>query len=285
MKLLKFEKREFDHESYAYHTIDAMAMERLTSSKSIIDEYGFCGQSVLTEYASGNARTHIKKPSFNSKERLKMARDLAIALSAIHSIDYPNSTNATFAHNDINIANAVEVNGRIKLNDFNIGVLMRWNQTEPCGYPSRFENKMWKSPEDVINASYVDPALSDMYGLGNLLFQIMTTHQPWTHLEPQGPLDKDQVVQRKRQGKLPFIPLEFFESSKTAIQALLYGVLACYRFHPQDRLTSHELAQALETALQWASSRTTTDRSNNNVTRREIAQLFEKQKKKKKSIS
>jgi hypothetical protein len=210
-KLLKF-FREFNHESYMYHQIDAMAMEQLTSNPSIINAYGFCGQSVVTEYASGGARDFVKDPKVSSLQRLTMGRDLAWAFAAIHSTDYANSTNATLAHNDINLANAVVVNGKIKVNDLNLAILLKWNKTKPCGSPGnmqnatlhylriviffyqplpvffvfyapvRFEAKLWKSPEENRNDSYVDPALADVYGLGNLLFQIMTKHQPWVRL-------------------------------------------------------------------------------------------------------
>jgi len=103
--------------------------------------YGYCGQTVVTEYATGSARTFVKDPGFGSVDRLRLGRDLARAFLDVHSIDYPNSTNPTLAHNDINMANAVEVGGRIVLNDFNIAVLMKWNGTQPCGYPVRFECK------------------------------------------------------------------------------------------------------------------------------------------------
>lgn len=268
LKVLKH-SREFDHESFAYHITDAIVMERLTSSPHIINAYGFCGQSVLTEFASGSARKLIKDPKFNSKERLKMGRDLARALTAMHSIDFPNSTNPTLAHNDINIANAVEVDGRIKLNDFNLAVLMRWNDTQPCGYPVRFDRPMWESPEDVRNLTYVDPALGDVYSLGNLLFSVLTTRQPWLHLEPNGPYNKTEVAQMKTQGIMPAIPDKYLESRKMAHHALYFAIQAAYRDDPAERLSSHELAEALGIALNWG-------RDGRRASRTDLAMLFVK---------
>ena len=271
LKLLNFETREFDHESFHYHRVDAMAMERLTSSPYIVNIYGHCGQTVLTEFADGSARTLVKNANFSSYERLRMGRDLARAFAAIHSIDTNSSTNPTLAHNDINMANVVQVNGQLKLNDFNLAVLMKWNATgnKPCGAPIRFEAILWKSPEEVANISYIDPAQADVYGLGSLLFQVMTKHQPWTHLEPDGPLDKKVVLQKKLQGALPFVPEKHAQSKKTSIQALYYATLSCFRPNPQDRLTSHQLARLLDLIYQGVMRK-------REISRDKIQMLFDK---------
>ena len=128
LKLQRYD-RDFTPLSYEHHRVDALAMERLTRSPHIVDIFGYCGMSVLTEYATGSARNFVKNRALRSLDRLEIGRDLAQALADVHGIDYPNSTNVTLVHNDMNMANAVEVNGRLKLNDFNIGVLQRWNTT------------------------------------------------------------------------------------------------------------------------------------------------------------
>jgi hypothetical protein len=272
LKMLKFTSREFDHESFQYHQVDAMAMERLTASPHIVDSYGFCGQSVLTEWAPISARDRVKH-QLTSAERLFMGRELAQALADVHSIDYKNGIdNATLTHNDLNMANVVvSLDGRLKLNDFNIGVLMRWNasQSQPCGYPARFHNPLWKSPEEIRNTSYVNPALSDVYSLGNLLFYIMTKHQPWTHLEPSGAVVAEEVGRRKLKGILPTFPDRFVATNKTATQAMLYAVLSCYRTNPAERLTARELAAAMDIALQWV-------HVGAKAPRRDVMQLFDK---------
>lgn len=249
VKLLRL-SREFDHESFEYHRVDAVVMERLTSSPYVVDVFQHCGQTVYTEFASSSARTHIKDESFGSLDRLRMGRNLARAFAAIHSIDYPKASNATLAHNDINIANAVEIDGQIKLNDFNLAILMRWNKTQPCGAPVRFEAPLWKSPEEVRHASYFNPAQADVYGLGNLLFQVMTKHQPWTHLEPEGKLDQSEVARRKLAGRKPSVPAKYSSANKTAFQALYYATMAAFEPDPVRRLTSDQLAHGLDLVYQ-----------------------------------
>lgn len=116
-------------------------MERLTSSPHVINVFGFCGHSVLTEYADGSrvgelADKSKKKPLV----RLKIARDIALGLADVHGID--GDGNATFVHLDVNPANVVSVGGTLKLNDFNIGIIRRWNTTSntPCGFPAQYPN-------------------------------------------------------------------------------------------------------------------------------------------------
>ena len=118
-------------------------MERLTSSPHVIDVFGFCGHSVLTEYADGPRLGELADKSKSKPlARLKIARDIANGLADVHGIDNKDGNNATFVHLDINPANVVSIGGTLKLNDFNIGIIRRWNTTsqEPCGFPAQYPN-------------------------------------------------------------------------------------------------------------------------------------------------
>ena len=281
LKTLRY-NRDFDEESFSLQQVDNMAMERLTSSPYIANQYGFCGASVLTEFAPNSGRDLIKSKRLKMWQRLQISHDLAAALSDMHSIDYPNATNATLTHNDINIANTIQGdNGRIKFNDFNIGVLMRRNKTRPCGSPVRFQAPLWRAPEEIVvedenttNAKtdptlyYVQPDKSDIYALGNLLFQVLTTHQPWTWLEPHGKLEVEQVIEKKLAGELPYIPSKFHKQNKTSVQAMYYSTLACFARNPADRPTSYQLAEALRKALEWT-------REGANKTKDDVKALFD----------
>jgi hypothetical protein len=63
-----------------------------------------------------------------------------MGLADVHGID--GDGNATFVHLDINPANVVSIGGTLKLNDFNIGIILRWNQTsnQHCGFPAQYPN-------------------------------------------------------------------------------------------------------------------------------------------------
>ena len=97
-------------------------MERLTASPHVINIFGYCGHSVMTEYADGKRLGELAdKAAKKPLARLRIARDIAHGLADLHGID--GDSNATFVHLDVNPANVVSVQGTLKLNDFNIGIL------------------------------------------------------------------------------------------------------------------------------------------------------------------
>lgn len=263
--------RTFDQESFGYHQVDARIMEQLTWSQFIVESFGFCGQSVLTEWAPQDGRSLIKDKSLSSRDRLVLARDLAIGLNHVHSLDFVEGKNATFVHNDINIANIVNTHDHvIKYNDFNIGAMLRWNKTQPCGYPVRFESKLWRSPEEIANTTYVSEK-TDLYALGNVLFQVLTKHQPWTWLEPNGRLTLDEVARKKLEGGVPHVPSKYLKSNDLTSQGLFFGTLSCYRLDPTDRPTAHELATAFQQVLLWHDEATGDQKK---ISVKDVADLF-----------
>lgn len=254
LKMLQLD-RDFDHQSYSYHQTDAMALERLTSSRFVVTSYGYCGQSILVEWAPNDARAVLKDTSIGSMERLRMSRDLARGLNHIHSIDNNFARNATLCHNDINAANIINVNKQtLKFNDFNIAVPLKWNHTKPCGYPVRFRGDLWRSPEEVRNETYVSEK-TDIYALGNVLFQVLTRHQPWTWIEPEGKLALEQVARRKLEGKVPTFPTRILNTTKLAQQAMYYGTLACYDPDPRKRPTAYQLSKGFHEAMAWVAGK------------------------------
>ena len=281
LKLLHL-RRNFTHDALEYHRVDAVAMERLTASPGIVSAFGFCGHSVLTELSSGSARLFVKDKQWKSTQRLALGRDLAQALADVHSIDGTDQP-PSLTHNDFNMANAVVVQGRVKLNDFNIGNLLRRNTTATsttttsstnttstattCQTPVRFAAPFWKSPEEN-HQTMVDGPPTDVYGLGNLLFQVLTRRQPWTHLEPGGKLTIPEIVQRKDDGIGPFVPEKIVQSKKISEQALYFAVQACFRKEPSERPTALQLAKGLGTALEW------TQQKRKKVSRHEMERLF-----------
>ncbi|VEU36655.1 unnamed protein product [Pseudo-nitzschia multistriata] len=346
LKMLHLHRR-FDHQSFEAHATDSIAMDRLTASPYVVDAYGFCGQSVVTEFAEVSGRDYVKRYDIGSRDRLRIARDLARGLADIqalralpHAELLANATkNATtiadlvrdydvdrgtgirtttrspivFAHNDITIANTVMVDGRIKWNDFNIGIFLRRPKrknddsgrklhrsddsgsrrhlrspdtrsssnhrqvddesadakvppskgsqslsfrafTEEnsgtsdealCPAPVKFRSDMWRSPEEIRNTSYVQMTQTDVYGLGNIIYQTMTRHQPWTYKEPGGALTKEDVAVRKQNGTIPTIPEQYLNTTKRELQTLFAATNLCFFHDPWKRPTARRLAFGL----------------------------------------
>lgn len=172
LKMLHLHRR-FDQQSYSAHSTDVLVMDRLTASPYVVNAYGFCGQSVLTEFASSTGRDYVKRYDIGSRERMRIARDLARGLADVQALQpmphdqiiandttngiYDENPNipVVFAHNDINIANTVMVNGRIKWNDFNIGVFMR-RRNEWNAIASSSKGRHYHAPNSKSNAKTGD---------------------------------------------------------------------------------------------------------------------------------
>ena len=130
LKTLKLQ-HNFEEAHFEHDRVDAVAMERLTGSPHVIDIFGFCGHSVMTEYANGQRLGSVADKARNTRlARLQMAADIAQGLADVHGID--GEDKVSFVHLDINPANVIIVGDRLKLNDFNIGIIRKWNTTSYC---------------------------------------------------------------------------------------------------------------------------------------------------------
>jgi len=222
-------------------------MERLTKSPHVINIFGFCGHSVVTEFGDPLWRLvdHSKKTSL---ARLKIARDIASGLADVHGID--GDGNATFVHLDVNPANVVSVDGALKLNDFNIGILRRWNTTSksPCGFPAQYPNPQWRSPEEARNEQNLTEKV-DVFSMGHIFYKLICGHEPWNKLEPKGKPLKSEISEKVKKGILPTIPDEVATSTDPEIIAIRDAMLQCYTYDSEKRPTARELTQFLQASL------------------------------------
>ena len=140
LKMLRYE-RDYHDEYLDLHRRDAMAMERLTSSPYTLNVFAYCAQSAINEKAVDNVeRVFMRLRKGNYEYKLQTATAVALAVADLHSIDYPDSSNATLVHYDLNPRNvAIMPDGTPKLNDFNVAEFLRWNTTSntPCGFQGR----------------------------------------------------------------------------------------------------------------------------------------------------
>lgn len=241
-----FEEAHFEHDR-----IDAVAMERLTSSPHVIDVFGFCGHTVMTEFADGKRLGQLadmakKKPL----ERLRIARDISEGLADVHGID--GDGNVTFVHLDINPANVVSIGGRLKLNDFNIGIPRKWNTTSntACGFPTQYPNPQWRSPEEARGEQNLTEKV-DIFSFGHILFRLISGHEPWNKFEVRRPT-KEDLTNKVARGVMPSIPVDVLESKDPEVQSILRMMIRCYSLNPEDRPTARQIFVAFDAALKRA---------------------------------
>ena len=227
-----------------------MAMEKLTPSPHIINIYGFCGRSVITEYADGpRLGTLADKSKKYPLRRLEIARDIASALSDVHNID--EEDRVTFVHFDINPANVVVIGKTLKLNDFNIGVVIKYNESsqEQCGFPSQYPNPQWRSPEEAAQSLQLTEKV-DVFSLGHIFFRLICGHEPWNKLEVGGKPPSLELTAKVKAGNLPVIPDDILKSGDPEIKVILKAMLACYTLDPIKRPSAKEIATFLKEKLE-----------------------------------
>lgn len=244
LKTLKYE-HNFEDAHFEHDRIDAIAMERLTGSPHVINIYGFCGHSVITEYADGpRVGTLADKSKKKTLKRLEIARDIASGLADVHGID--GDGNSTFVHLDVNPANVVSVGGTLKLNDFNIGIIRRWNTTsnKHCGFPAQYPNPQWRSPEEANESQQLTEKV-DVFSMGHIFFRLICGHEPWNKLEKGGRPSKEEVTEKVKKGILPRIPEDIMKTEDPEVKAIRDVMLQCYKFDPEKRPSARTVAETL----------------------------------------
>lgn len=170
------------------------------------------------------------------------------------------TSNATLVHYDLNPRNiAVVKRGKPKLNDFNVAEFMTWDSknNRTCGFTGRFREPWWRAPEEMHfhMPNYTNPAplteKIDIYSLGNILMEILTTHSPW------GLMQKGEAEEETRpkvaRGELPDWPDDFNQTmliKDPALMAINKAMRKCLKFNPEDRPTAGEIATELFEAIE-----------------------------------
>ena len=157
-------ERDFLPEYYELHRRDAVAMERLTSSPYVMDIFGYCGQSALTELAFlENGINNLYRLSTGLKgncspyvlrTKLQIAAMISLGLAHIHSVSIGDTKDeaehppASIVHYDINPRNVIMTrSGKPKINDFNVAEFLslhsKRNEQQQCGFESRLHEPWW----------------------------------------------------------------------------------------------------------------------------------------------
>jgi len=248
LKTPKFDMN-FEQAYYEHDRVDSEAMERLTFSPHVINIYGFCGRSVLSEWANGpRIGTLTDKARKRPLHRLKIARDIATGISHVHF--GRGDINATFVHLDVNPANVVVVGNTLKVNDFNIGIMLKRNITSNanCGFPAQYPNPQWRSPEEANNAQNLTEKV-DVFSMGHIFFRMICGHEPWNKLETRGKPSSTLLLKKVKAGIIPRIPDSVLKTSDPEEKAILDAMLACYTVNPDERPSSRDIAEFLDQEL------------------------------------
>lgn len=198
LKTLKFNQM-FDEYTYKRHQVDAIISDRLTYSPYIVDIYGYCGQSVLNEFAVSSFERFMKQEREDALDIIKVAeyaRDVALGLADLHHprndvtlaspINEEKQRLIFAAYKDLKPSNVAIFDSKtakgsekdekyiLKISDFNDAELLKWNTTSDS--PCYFRRSRWvanyHSPEEV--KEYPLDERVDIYSFGSFLFYLLT---------------------------------------------------------------------------------------------------------------
>jgi len=247
LKMMKQEQaiheRNFDR-----HRRDALVMERLTSSLYIPSIYGYCGNTVLTEYFGkslsdvlfrGASKDNAMSPK-TSSGRIRIALEIMKGIQTLHEIEH-----GPIVHADIQMDQFLydERTNRIILNDFNrCRFLPRRNDTgKVCKVKIPSAPGGHRSPEEY-DLMHIDEKI-DLFSVGNILYTILTGKIPWENQ------DRVDIQRNVRMGNIPYIDDEYREDG--SLDAHLADIVEnVFETNPQKRRNARSIVEELEALLE-----------------------------------
>lgn len=226
MKLMKLE-HDMDLRNLDRHRRDALTMERLTSSPNVVDIYGFCGNTVLTEQATMGLDRRVKQGNISIQQKIQMALDAARGVAALHAMD--------IIHADIQTQQfLLDAKGTVKINDFNrCRFLPRNNASQICPIQIPSAPGLWRSPEEYTGQLLVQAM--DVFSLGNVLHDILVGQRPFQDL------GATQLKRKIMNGVHPDILTD--NELARQLAALIHK---CLEHDVDKRITADYLVQELE---------------------------------------
>jgi len=250
-------KEKFIPDLYERARVEAMAMDILKTAA--VNVYGFCGVASLTEYGDGgNLATRVREAAMEPLKKLEYALNLSKVVADMHSVHTSNNYSSALIHGDLDASNVVAAHGRLKLIDFHQALLIPWSRTtnSPC-YPSNRPTgpAIDTRAPDIAKGDTLDEKV-DIYGLGALLFYILTEGARLYHCErPRGScnygsrwnntLSDLEIRALKEKGVLPSLPEEIEQSSDQAIKVIRETMKLAVQADPKMRPTAENMADKL----------------------------------------
>ena len=246
VKMMKT-KHDLTPRNFDRHRRDAIVMERLQGDPSVVDIYGFCGNTVLTEYASrtvDDVKYDGKDGSVPGKEvvtrqtpdgRLKLAIGVMKGLVALHEVE-----GGPIVHADITAKQyLISDTGEIKVNDFNRCRFMAHYKKDgsPCKFIIPTAPGKNRSPEEYKEHD-LDEKL-DVYSAGNILYGILTGTKAWYS---NGFEETKKYVKR---GTMPKIPKDL-RIPNTLDAALANLTELALENDPEKRMSARQMVKELE---------------------------------------
>jgi len=250
---------EYGMENFEFVRMDALVMERLTSSPLVVDIYDHCGTTIVAEAVhheieekmvpgdgvppkEGLNDANDVKPrnKFNVTQKLTIALEMAESLADLHGFK-----DGVIVHDDVQPCQWLRTSdGVLKINDFNRAEIMLWNGNEGkyCRYYNGKVSGNYRAPEE--NQDHLLNEKIDIYSFGNNIYTLLTGL--WNYYDYS---DDDKLVQEMvNKNTLPFIDPRY--KNHTFGEGVLVRLLErCFVYEPDDRADIFEIVHILRVAM------------------------------------
>jgi len=260
VKTLRYKKkRRFDYKYYEKKRIDALVMERLTSSPRIANIFGYCGTTITQEVFAKDIEPLIvpgegmilgdkklndaddvnPQNDFTPTQKLQFALDMAEAIADLHG--FPDGV---IVHDDIQICQfLVTPDGRLKLNDFNRAEIMLWDEKNQkyCKYNNGLVYGNFRSLEEIRDDP-LDEKI-DVWSFGNIVYGLLTGL--WVFYDTED----DTVVQKRiKKGETAYIDSRY--RTRSYAEGVMVEIIEkCWVRNSSQRIDIFELVKYLKKAV------------------------------------
>lgn len=259
--VLKVMRQEHDitPRNFDRHRRDALVMEVLTYSRHVVDIYGFCGNTVLTEFVGATVDEFLYDPGrskysypdrfdirgkddtaiydSNNIAKIELAIDL---VQGIHDLHEHNIVHADLQSRQF----LIHPTDGVKVNDFNrcrlLPVYEKDNSTCKIRIPSAPGGN--RSPEEY-ELTRIDTK-ADVFSTANVLFGILTSQRPWSEGKDKDVL-KNDVRKNIMKGNKPPID-DKFRVPGTLDAMFADVILKAYEYDPDKRYSAAQILQELK---------------------------------------
>lgn len=219
--------------------MDALVMERLTSSPYVMDIYAHCGLTLVVPWGDiqlGRLIFDGKDPP--REEKLRLAVQVSSALADVENMDGDGTP--SYVHMDYMVRQHLLVNGTLKLSDFNKGRFMSKRSSSGgglCEFRRVGRDGTFRSPEEY-RGEPLTPKMQ-VFSLGNILQSILTGERMWTGVEDDDARDRIQRGKRYRMAR-------FVKKSTDPIDVALRKMARrCFAQDPEERPSAVGVADFL----------------------------------------
>lgn len=238
---------EFSHDNMEAVRVDALVNERLSSNPRIVDIFGYCGMSMLSEYMpSGNleqvfaAQLHEDEEygELSPEDKFVIVSEVAVAIASLHGF-----RDGVIVHGNLDLSQLLfNEEGYVKLNDFNRAEILLFDEDDQkyCKYENGPSVTTGAPEEHMLDP--IDES-ADVYSFGAILYTVLTGLFLYAPVTSEA--DYNDFVQNGDMASA----VQTVSGKSLVEDKLLDLMIRCLEFHPEKRPSIFDILGIVEDAV------------------------------------